>query len=358
MSRTLVRRTLAVAAILLLGAAGRVFATEYFVDFSAGSDANGGTSQATAWKHAPGDTAATGQPAAKALVARDIVAFRGGVSYHDSASNGIGLAIVTASVISFHASNGARRSTSVRRSVSLVTMRRSTRCLLAVPILLASPLLAAPAGAQMVLHPPPMPQEETLVYTARIGDDSWLVTQSIRLTSEAGKSWYEVQTASPEADVSMRLDPVTLFPWSSEVVSRSGDSVVRRTTEVLKAEPHPKANELVVGDFNALPITFRGLPWGTFSSVNLVFLGSTRVQSFALQLSVVRRETISAGGKPYDCWKVQIGLGGLFGTILGKSSYWFSADAPHYLVRSETPSGGPGSPSQTWELLSRQTVSR
>ncbi len=156
----------------------------------------------------------------------------------------------------------------------------------------------------------------------------------------------------------MRLDAATLFPWSSEVVSRSGDSVVRRTTEILKAEPHPKANELVIGDFNSLPITFRGLPWGDFTSVNLVFLGAPRAQSFALQLSVVRRETISAGGRPYDCWKVQIGLGGFFGTLMGKSSYWFSADAPHYLVRSETPTGGPGSPVQTWELQSRQTAGR
>jgi hypothetical protein len=129
--------------------------------------------------------------------------------------------------------------------------------------------------------------------------------------------------------------------------------VIRRTTEILKSTPHPKANELVIGDFNSLPVTLRGLPWGTFSSVNLVTLEAPgRGMPFTLKLTVVGRESINAGGRTYDCWKVQLGMGGFLGSLMGKSSYWYSANVPHFLVRSESPSGFPGSPLQKWELQS------
>ena len=39
----------------------------YFVDFDSGQDSADGKTQGTAWKHAPGDTNATGTPAAAKL---------------------------------------------------------------------------------------------------------------------------------------------------------------------------------------------------------------------------------------------------------------------------------------------------
>ena len=157
------------------------------------------------------------------------------------------------------------------------------------------------------------------------------MSQSLSLKSTKGDSWYEFRSSSPESDLVMRLDPSTLFPRSSEVITHSADSVIRRTTEILKATPHPKPGELMIGDFNSLPVTLRGLPWGTFTSVNLVTLGATgRGQQFSLKLTVVGRESISAGGKTYDCWHVQIGLGGFLGSLMGKSSYWFSRECPPF----------------------------
>jgi hypothetical protein len=53
----------------------------YYVDFGGGDDTAAGTSKATAWKHAPGDAAATGKPAAATLKPGDVVLLRGGVAY-------------------------------------------------------------------------------------------------------------------------------------------------------------------------------------------------------------------------------------------------------------------------------------
>ena len=222
-----------------------------------------------------------------------------------------------------------------------------------LPVLFAVILPAAPLCAQLSIHSPSLPQKEEIVYAQKVGERTGTVSQSMVFRSENGDSWYELKSTSPESDVSMRLDAATLLPRYSEVTTRSADSVIRRTTEILKADPHPKTNELVVGDFNSLPITLRGLPWGTFTTVNLVTLGVARGgQQFTLQLTVVGRGSISAGGKAYDCWKVELSVGGFLGAFFGKSSFWFAVDAPHYLVKSQGPSGGPGSPQRTLELQS------
>jgi len=224
---------------------------------------------------------------------------------------------------------------------------------LILPVLFAVILPAAPLCAQLSIHGPSLPQKEDIVYAEKVGEKSETVSQSLVFRSENGDSWYEFKSTSPESDVSMRLDAATLFPRYSEVTTRSDDSVIRRTTEFLETNLHPKANELVVGDFNSLPTTCRGLPWGTFTSVNLVTLGAPRGgQQFTVQLKVAGRESISAGGKTYDCWKVELSVGGFLGAFLGKSSFWFAADAPHFLVKSQGPSGGPGSPQRTLELQS------
>jgi hypothetical protein len=53
----------------------------YYVDYAGGDNANSGTSTTRPWKHAPGDNAATGGPAAVALAAGDTIRFKGGVNY-------------------------------------------------------------------------------------------------------------------------------------------------------------------------------------------------------------------------------------------------------------------------------------
>ena len=61
-------------------------APTYYVDFSGGSDSNSGTSASSAWKHAPGDPNATGNPALVVLQAGNTVVFKGGVTYYGAIS--------------------------------------------------------------------------------------------------------------------------------------------------------------------------------------------------------------------------------------------------------------------------------
>src|SRR5687768_14478238 len=66
-------------------------ATSYYVDYSAGSDFNSGTSLKAPWKHCPGDSAATANVANASLFPGDIVLFKGGVTYVFTSATGIAL---------------------------------------------------------------------------------------------------------------------------------------------------------------------------------------------------------------------------------------------------------------------------
>ena len=74
-------KSLLIAAILL---SSPVWAATYYVDFDKGDDAQPGTTQATAWKHAPGDRNAAGKPRSATLAPGDAVLFKGGVTYRGS----------------------------------------------------------------------------------------------------------------------------------------------------------------------------------------------------------------------------------------------------------------------------------
>jgi hypothetical protein len=77
--------------VLLVCGAVSVDAATYFVDYSGGSNANAGTSSSSPWKHCPGDPAANGVPASRALAAGDTVIFKGGVTYVFTGATGIAL---------------------------------------------------------------------------------------------------------------------------------------------------------------------------------------------------------------------------------------------------------------------------
>ncbi|MEO6245905.1 MAG: hypothetical protein ABIQ12_10785, partial [Opitutaceae bacterium] len=76
---------------ILLANAAHLDAASYFVNYTEGGDGNDGRSQTQAWKHCPGDPAATGQAAQAELAPGDTVFFKGGVSYVFTGDSGIEL---------------------------------------------------------------------------------------------------------------------------------------------------------------------------------------------------------------------------------------------------------------------------
>lgn len=67
--------------VLTLPSGGAGDLADYYVNYDGGSDTSDGLTEATAWKHCPGDPLATGVPLSRNLVAGDTVLFKGGVEY-------------------------------------------------------------------------------------------------------------------------------------------------------------------------------------------------------------------------------------------------------------------------------------
>jgi hypothetical protein len=76
-----------VVAATIFPLASQTKAVSYYVDYSSGTDSNVGTGTANAWRHCPGDPAATGVAASTALKPGDTVFFKGGVTYTLSPQN-------------------------------------------------------------------------------------------------------------------------------------------------------------------------------------------------------------------------------------------------------------------------------
>ncbi len=89
-TRRLAQQGLRLLPILAIGFL-RLHAATYWIDHAAGLNTATGTSPDNAWRHCPGDPAATGNPAATTLVPGDTVIFRGGVTYLLTGTSGISL---------------------------------------------------------------------------------------------------------------------------------------------------------------------------------------------------------------------------------------------------------------------------
>lgn len=202
-----------------------------------------------------------------------------------------------------------------------------------------------------------LPEEERIVYSRKVGDRSERVETSLRLVSSREGRYYEASSTSKEEDSFFRMDPETFFASYVETTTRGEEGTIKRTTSIEENKMSPKDGEILVSGLESLPYALRAFPWGKQQKAKISFPGSRRQGDFRFDFVVAGKETILVGGAKLECWKAQISMGGLLGGFVGKSSYWFAAASPHYLVKSESPAAM-GSPATTLELVSYSSSDR
>ncbi|HUX42313.1 MAG TPA: hypothetical protein VMV83_14190 [Rectinemataceae bacterium] len=218
-------------------------------------------------------------------------------------------------------------------------------------------LLSAEGGAAVLASHPVVvalsfPNHERFVYARRIGEtESSLVIELTRKT-ERGKTWYELQSKAPDEDAVYVLDATSLALLRSDVTTRSATTTIRRLTEVIEDKQVLAPDELEISATAPFQQRIRLIPFEEKPVYRLGFQGSQSVPGFSFALTVTGREKIAAGGRTWDCWKVEVGAKGVLGSLFGKSRYWYQADWPHILVKFEGPSSFPGSPMTRTELVS------
>jgi hypothetical protein len=202
----------------------------------------------------------------------------------------------------------------------------------------AAALCAEPAA--------PLPESELIVYDRSVGGTRDQVSVETRLVRpDKAAAYYEIVSRSPEQDLVLRLDPRTLFADLIESTSRTSDATVRRVTTILSSSAPREPGEIVVSAAEALPFSLRSFPWAERSKAKISFVGTgAKGGDFRFDLKVAGKEKVLTPAGAIECWKAQITMDGVFGTFVGKTSLWFSTEYPHFLARSESPSGMPGSP--------------
>jgi len=200
---------------------------------------------------------------------------------------------------------------------------------------------------------PGIPDGETITYTTRVDDAPTTVVETVRITrSEAGRENYEITSLSPAMDRVLTLDKETMRIQAIHTVRKFPRATLDSRLQVKNEEPLSGKDEVTLADFSALTYIFRGFLFDELDSVKIGFYGEGRQRTFGFSASNRKKETISVHQKTIECYKVEFGLEGFWGTFLPKMNAWYSVEPPHYMVRYQGLSGPPGSPRRDMEVES------
>lgn len=98
-------------------------------------------------------------------------------------------------------------------------------------------------------------------------------------------------------------------------------------------------------DFHSTAYLFRAYPFGSGRKIgfNLVMdgRGGSPVGGFGMVVQEVGRETVQVPAGSFDCYKLEMGLGGMAGSFAAgfKFYFWYTADEPHFLVKYQDKQG-------------------
>ncbi|MFZ4615660.1 MAG: DUF3108 domain-containing protein [Rectinemataceae bacterium] len=222
---------------------------------------------------------------------------------------------------------------------------------LAVLVQVASAEVPVPAAASAVPA-----RHERFSYVRAVEGRREQVTVEVSARRDTQGAYLAYSWRSPEEDGDYRLDPATFASSWSDVTTRGPTSVIRRVTNVISDTAVMKPDELVLTSTGPFLERLRTIPFESLPKYRILFQGGPPNAAFTLSVAVVGKERIIVSGVGWDCWKLELGVGGVLGTLFGgmagKTRYWFSTDRRHVPVRTEGLTGMPGSPMAVMELES------
>ncbi len=207
--------------------------------------------------------------------------------------------------------------------------------------------LPAAVLAQQPLVDPGIPDGETAVYAVKAGQETAVLTQRIEKKTDNGRLVYEVTSESALDDMKVRINAGTMTVEYSWVRRKRPELVIEIETKTVKNTVKTKADEISVADFSGLLHILRGFPFGKLKTVKIRMAQGSDFVMNAVNTKEVDIKT--AAGK-IRCYEIELGLDGFLGAFMPKTLFWFSREAPYYLVRYQGQMAGPGSPELVMEL--------
>jgi hypothetical protein len=206
--------------------------------------------------------------------------------------------------------------------------------------------------ADTPLRDPLIPDGETAIYRIREGDKEWRFTERVTVSSEGGRDIYGIAYQSEGQTTEVKIRKNTMIPFSVFTVTQKDGMTFESSTRV-SLNSEVQSEDIVVLSFTELKYSLRGFPFSDGpADLGISFLESSDEDdsqpSFEIKVRYLEREKIAIGGRTIECHKLELkmrasGLMRVINSLMPKTYYWYSAQAPHYLVAYEGSSGFPGS---------------
>ena len=205
--------------------------------------------------------------------------------------------------------------------------------------------------AASLLSDPFIPDGEKITYALRRGDENSTVVEEVRAKKDGEKFIYEITSASKFLDRTIRLLKPTLAIASVHTIRKFPSVTLDSTLTVIDERKDSEGEEMKLADFSVITHVLRGFPFTKLEKLKISYFGEQRKSAYSMSVKCKGREKMTVKNGTFDCYKLELGMDGFFGTFLPKMNAWYSVEAPHYLVYYEGPDGPPGTPKRIMEMV-------
>jgi len=218
-------------------------------------------------------------------------------------------------------------------------------------VLLCGPLSARPAQAGFAFSDPNIPDGEMLTYASITDGAETAVVEKTVVKKQGDREFYEITSNSPALDLVIRIERQSMAVLSVEQVKKFKEVTLASKIDVLGQKPNANPEEVKLVHYTTLKYLMRGFPFSEGARVRIGFYGESDKSKFSMSLACSKKETIKVRQQSVECYHLELGLEGFFGTFLPNTHLWYSAAPPHRLVKFQGTNGPIGSPESLLELV-------
>ncbi len=213
-------------------------------------------------------------------------------------------------------------------------------------------------GADTPMADPGIPNGETASYRVETGERRASFTERTWVEGDGSGQTYRIVYISETQTIETTLRRGTMIPVRVRTVAMRADRTLETVTTIsLRTEPNTTG--VLVLAFSDLKYSLRGYPFGSVGELDVVFLNAsddTDGVEFSIRVKYLGVQDRVVAGRKIPSHKLELvtTAGGFLRILSGlvpKTYYWYSVEAPHYLVAYEGSGGLPGSPKSYTEIV-------
>lgn len=220
-------------------------------------------------------------------------------------------------------------------------------------------ILAVFAVHSTPLRDPGIPDNETAVYRIVQEDESWTVTERAAATNERGEPAYRFEYDAPNEHTKVLVYGAGMIPFYDQTITSNDSMKMDTTMRVELSGPHAYADVMVLA-LAELKYLLRGFRFGEDRTLNVAYLstneGDEGDTNFEISIRYQGTDVVKLETREVEAYKLELrmsasGILRVINALVPKTYFWYSVEAPHYLVAYEGSIGFAGSPKRSVQII-------